>query len=41
MADRDIAHTFLNFQLHVDVSPYTGVDLGLMYEKGEEVGAGR
>ena len=38
MADRDIADMFLNFQLHADVVPYTGVGLGPMYEEGKEVG---
>ena len=38
MADRDIADMFLNFQLHAKVVPYTGVDLGPMYEKGDSIG---
>ena len=38
MADRDITDMFLNFQLHAEVVPYIGVDLGPMYEKGESVG---
>ena len=26
--DRDIKEMFLNFQLHVDPIPYTGIDIG-------------
>ena len=37
MADRDIAEKVLNFQWHASVVPYTGVNLGPMYEEGEEV----
>ena len=36
MTDRDIADMFLNFQLHADVVPFTGVNLRPMYEKGGE-----
>ena len=42
MADQDIADMFLNFQLHEDVVPFTGVGLGPMHKKGEksEIGGG-
>jgi hypothetical protein len=39
MADRDISDMFLNFQLHQSVMPYTGVDLGPLWEDGETDGA--
>ena len=41
MADCNIVDMFLNFQLHADVVPYTGVDFVPMYEEGEEVGERR
>ena len=41
MVDQDIADIFLTFQFHANGVPYTGVDIGPMYEKGEEVRDGR
>ena len=38
MTDRDVQDMFLNFPLHEDVSPYTGVDLLSLYEDGDESG---
>ena len=38
MADRDITDIFLNFKLHADAVPYTGVDLRPLYKEGEEAG---
>ncbi len=38
MMDRDVGDMFLNYQLHRDVVPYTGVDLSSLYESKEDVG---
>jgi hypothetical protein len=38
MTDRDVGDMFLNFQLHESIMPYTGVNLSLLYEAGEEDG---
>ena len=38
MTDRDVGDMFLNFQLHEDVVPYTGVDLSSLYDNPEEPG---
>lgn len=36
MADRDVGEMFLNFQLHPSAIPFTGVDLGPIYEDQDE-----
>jgi hypothetical protein len=36
--DRDVGDMGLNFQLHEDVVPYTGVDLLTLYDKPEDPG---
>jgi hypothetical protein len=38
MTDRDVGDMFLNYQMHRDVVPYTGVDLSSLYESKEDVG---
>jgi len=38
MMDRDVGDMFLNFQLHISVVPFTGVDLSSLYESSDEVG---
>ena len=38
MTDRDVGDMFLNFQLHKDVVPFTGVDLSSLYDNSEELG---
>ena len=38
MTDRDVQDMFLNYPLHEDVSPYTGMDLSSLYQDGDESG---
>ncbi len=38
MTNRDVGDMFLNFQLHEDVVPFTGVDLFSLYDNPEETG---
>ena len=38
MTDRVVQDMFLNYPLHEDVSPYTGVDLSSLYQDGDESG---
>ena len=38
MTDRDVGDMFLNFQLHKDVVPFTGVDLSSLYDSPEDTG---
>jgi hypothetical protein len=38
MTDRDVGDMFLNYQLHKDVRPFTGVDLTSLYDGPEEPG---
>jgi hypothetical protein len=38
MTDRDVGDMFLNFQLHEDVRPFTGVDLTSLYDGPEDPG---
>ena len=41
MSDRDIGDMFLNFQLHHSAIPFTGVDLGPLYDNKKELDAKR
>ncbi len=36
MTDRDVGDMFLDFQLHKDVRPFTGVNLTLLYDRPED-----
>ena len=38
MTDRDLGYMFLNYQLHEDVRPFTGVDLTSLYARPEDTG---
>ena len=38
MTNRDVQDMFLNYPLHEDVSPYTGVDLSSLYQDGDKLG---
>ncbi len=38
MTDRDVGDMFLNYQLHKDVRPFTGVDLTSLYDGPEDPG---
>ncbi len=38
MTDRDFGDTFLSYQLHTSVMPFTGIDLAPLYEDGESPG---
>jgi hypothetical protein len=38
MTDRDVGDMFLNYQLHEDVRPFTGVDLTSLYAGPEDPG---
>jgi hypothetical protein len=38
MTDQDVGDMFLNYQLHEDMMPYTGVDLACLYKGPEEEG---
>ncbi len=38
MTDWDVGDMFLNFQLHRDVVPFTGVDLSSLYDSPEDTG---
>jgi len=38
MTDWDVGEMFLNFQLHKDIVPFTGVDLSSSYDSPEDTG---